>query len=211
MVSSPSNRVNQKQAKGRNNQWTNGSTALILFSFDLWRYLSGSGPSIIGMVKKRFRNKAQALADDLVREVIVENPKLTREGTDFLSKLFTNNQTTSSVTYLLLNVLQDENFTEATKIYAANLISHAIVADCTQNALQIFLADTLQDKAVSQESVKLINNLATSDAATTGTAKLMTEVMSRDTVLRNMTKLIVQGSQNALGDDEAHDKLISTF
>jgi hypothetical protein len=78
---------------------------LIMFSFDLWRYLSGSGPSIIGMVKKRFRNKAQALADDLVREVIVENPKLTREGTDFLSKLFTNNQTTSSLSHLLLNVL----------------------------------------------------------------------------------------------------------
>lgn len=39
----------------------------------------------------------------------------------------------------------------------------------------------------------------------------MTEVMSRDTVLRDMTKLIVQGSQNALGDDRTHEKLISTF
>jgi hypothetical protein len=77
--------------------------------------------------------------------------------------------------------------------------------------MQIFLVNTLQDKAVSQETVKLINNLATSDAATTGTAKLMTEVMSRDTVLRNMTKLIVQGSQNALEDDESHEKLVSTF
>lgn len=61
-----------------------------------------------------------------------------------------------------------------------------------------------------QESVQLISDLATSEAAYTGTAKLMTEVMSRDTVLDSVTKLVVQGSWNAWEDEGAYAQLLRT-
>lgn len=114
---------------------------LCLCGRELWRYWSGSGQSLLRQTQQNYKDKAQTLTNDLVREVLVENPKITRAYCEFLSKLFKDDQTTSSLIQLILNVLHTENFIEASKVFGIDLISHAIIADPTLNSIQICLVN----------------------------------------------------------------------
>lgn len=49
---------------------------------------------------------------NVIQEVF-ECPKISKEGSIFVEKMFAANQTSDAATYLLLNVLNDENFGEA--------------------------------------------------------------------------------------------------
>lgn len=46
----------------------------------------------------------------------------------FVEKMFTAIQTSNAASFLLLNVLNDENFGEAIQLYGTDLIANAILA-----------------------------------------------------------------------------------
>ena len=58
---------------------------------------------------------------------------------------------------MILGVLQDELFGDASKLYGSDLISKALVAEETQNSLQKLLLNVLKDKEVNESTILLLN------------------------------------------------------
>ena len=62
----------------------------------------------------------------VIKEVLADE-KVNKQGLDFLDRAFRHPQTHEAGQFLLINVLKDCRFVEASKVFGTDLIAHVIL------------------------------------------------------------------------------------
>ena len=78
--------------------------------------------------KKTFLEFVRTYMGGVIHEVLADE-KVNQEGVNFLDRAFRHPQTHEAGQFLLINVLNDKRFVDASKVFGTDLISHVVVQD----------------------------------------------------------------------------------
>ena len=108
--------------------------------------------------KKTFIEWTRTYMGGVIHEVLAD-PKVNQEGLNFLDRAFRHPQTHEAGQFLLINVLNDKRFVDASKVFGVDLIAHVIQQDKAQEEFKRLIVKTLQDEKVLYETVNILKFL----------------------------------------------------
>ena len=88
----------------------------------------------------------------VIGEVLADE-KVNTHGLNFLDRMFRHPQTHEAGQFLLINVLNDPRFINASQIFGTDLITWVIQQDPAQEEFKKLIIKTLQDETVKNETV----------------------------------------------------------
>ena len=94
-----------------------------------------------------FINGVRGYMGGVIKEVLADE-KVNKQGLDFLDRAFRHPQTHEAGQFLLINVLKDHRFIDASKIFGTDLIAHVILQDAAQEEFKKLIVKTLADERV---------------------------------------------------------------
>ena len=139
----------------------------------------------------------------------LDDSKVTKEGLNFLDRMFRHKQSHDAGQFLLVNVLKDQRFIDASRIWGTNLISHVILQNKAQEEFKLLIIKTLEDPEVRNEAVEVFNFLSNNKVSEDIVAKLMKNVFLRQDILDNLTSLLVKSCANALQNERTNEMCVS--
>ena len=91
----------------------------------------------------------------VIKEVLSDE-KVNKEGLNFLDRAFRHPQTHEAGQFLLVNVLKDPRFVEASKVFGTDLIAWVILQDKAQEEFKKLIVKTLADNRVQAETIEIL-------------------------------------------------------
>jgi hypothetical protein len=80
---------------------------------------------------------------------------------------------------LLVNVLKDQRFINASRVFSTDLISHVILQKKSQEEFKLLITKTIKDDDVRDETINLLTYLVGTKQSEEIVAKLMSNVLLR--------------------------------
>lgn len=95
-----------------------------------------------------------------VVEKVLADPKVNREGLNFLDRLLHHPMTHETANFILVNVLQDPTFIQGSHIYGTDLIAYVIQQPEAQEQFKQLILRTLKNESVRKETVNVLGYIA---------------------------------------------------
>ncbi len=80
---------------------------------------------------------------------------------------------------MLVNVLKDQRFINASRVFSTDLISHVILQKKSQEEFKLLITKTIKDDDVRDETINLLTYLVGTKQSEEIVAKLMSNVLLR--------------------------------
>ena len=80
---------------------------------------------------------------------------------------------------MLVNVLKDQRFITASRVFSTDLISHVILQKKSQEEFKLLITKTIKDDDVRDETINLLTYLVGTKQSEEIVAKLMSNVLLR--------------------------------
>lgn len=95
------------------------------------------------------KDRVKLYVASLVKELLTDK-QVEKEGTEFLSKLFTHAETHEAAVILLKNVLNDPRFVQEGKLFGVDLISGVIRSPQCEEDFKRIVIKTLEDDSIKK-------------------------------------------------------------
>jgi hypothetical protein len=141
----------------------------------------------------------------VVRELLTDK-EVEKEGTEFLSRLFTHAQTHEAGVILLKNVLNDSRFVEEGKMFGVDLISGVIRSPICEEDFKNIVIKTLEDESVKKQTVEILRYIVSQKDSEDILALYFKTVFLRDDLLHGLTALLTRSALLTLDSDHTRDK-----
>ena len=116
------------------------------------------------------------------------------EGTEFLSRLFTEPHTHEAAVILLKNVLNDPRFVQEGKFFGVDLISGVIRSPQCEEDFKQIVVKTLEDESVKKQTVEILRYIVSQKDSEDILALYFKTVFLRDDLLHGLTALLTRSA-----------------
>jgi hypothetical protein len=140
-------------------------------------------------IKDRFK----LYVASVVREILTDK-EVEKEGTEFLSRLFTDPQTHEAAVILLKNVLNDPRFVQEGKLFGVDLISGVIRSPQCEEDFKSIVIKTLEDESVKKQTVEILRYIVSQKESEDILAMYFKTVFLRDDLLHGLTALLTRSA-----------------